>query len=212
VISGHTAPTDCVFFIEKALALSNQERIRVFILYERDEYMMNPSQSILKTGSEMNCKLTRVVLCHESQEDDSPFTMEQTKDPFHILEPVSMFTLSLGTWLGDLVVRDQSIHSMNIGFAEWMMGVQKVAMKFEYDFESTVKNYIDYGRALGVSAHTQMPLYSKGMMNENAMSRRIPPRERVMYIDYDSGSYAAFLLGSVYVKVNIYVCTVFTQP
>jgi hypothetical protein len=100
-----------------------------------------------------------------------------------------------------LIVRDRL--SPQSGFAEWMLGVQKVAMRFEYDFESSVKLYWDYGRSLGVSVHSNMPLFSKGIIDENGMSRRINARERILYIDYDSGVYAAFLVGSVYVKVCI---------
>jgi len=206
IISGQNESTHCIFLIEKVLALSDLERIRVFLLYHKDEYMMNPAQrSSTSEEEEVNCKLERVVLCQESRIDiDSTMSItEKPNDAIHILEPVSIFTLSLGPWLGDLVVRDQSSLSKDsMGFAKWRMGVQKVAMRFEYDFEDTVKNYIDYGRALGISAQANIPIFSKGFINENAMSRRIPPRERIMYIDYDSGSYAAFLMGSTYLKVR----------
>ena len=201
VISGWD-PTHCVFFMEKNLALSNHERIRIFILYEHDGSM---SSSQPTGAGPVCCKLARVVLCQEHRKEETTYASSLSTEPNHILEPVSLLTLSLGPWLGDVVVRDRPItpHSADDGFAEWMLGVSKVAMKFDYDLDSTIKKYLEHGRSLGVSVHPQVPLFSRGIMNEKGMSRRIQPRERILYIDYDSGADAAFLIGSIYIKVRL---------
>ena len=37
------------------------------------------------------------------------------------------------------------------------------------------------------------------------MSRRLQPKDRSMYLDYDMGAYAGFILGSVYIKAPCFL-------
>ena len=143
--------------------------------------------------------------------------------------PVSLMTLSLGPWLGDSVIRDKSYNDLlptsptkssnkgfgtpkkvptsqnqqGGGFAEWVIGVQKVAMEYKWDYGSTVRHCLEFGKSMGIYCEN-WPLSSTGTIFEERMSRRLSPEERTVYIDYDMGSYCGFVVGSVYVKVSVY--------
>mmetsp|Transcript_2814 Transcript_2814/g.7394 ORF Transcript_2814/g.7394 Transcript_2814/m.7394 type:complete len:491 (-) Transcript_2814:670-2142(-) len=132
--------------------------------------------------------------------------------------PVDLYSLSMGVWLGDAVIRDQSKEvsggkkgfgvtktkkSFGDGFAEWAIGVQKVGMTFKWDFDETVRQVVAWGRSMGAYTDEAMPSSSMGVVNDELMSRRLKPEERMMYIDFDMGKYAGIVLGSAMVKVSI---------
>jgi hypothetical protein len=149
--------------------------------------------------------------------------------------PISMMTLSLGPWLGDLVIRDKSYNEIlptasvkkggtsnrgfgapkktssskktrmrgnGGGFGEWVIGVQKASMQFKWDYGSSVRHCLQFGKSLGCYCE-DWPLSSSGTIYEERMSRRLKPEDRTMYIDYDMGAYCGFIVGSVYVKVGV---------
>ena len=146
--------------------------------------------------------------------------------------PINMMTLSLGPWLGDIIIRDKSFNSLlpttkegnasnagfgapkktslpkktnrEGGFGEWVLGVQKLAMAFKYDFDCNVRQTFDYGKSMGVYEEG-WPRQSAGIIYDDRMSRRIKPEDRSMYIDYDNGAYSGFIFGSVYAKVRLEV-------
>lgn len=145
--------------------------------------------------------------------------------------PISMMTLSLGPWLGDLVVRDRSFNDAlpksrgkqtgkgfgvskmqssekknkkeaSSGFAEFVIGVQKVAMQFDWDYGSKVKHSFEFGKSMGCYCEG-WPSVTLGTISEERMSRRLKPEDRTMYIDYDMGTYCGFIVGSVYINVSV---------
>mmetsp|Transcript_11478 Transcript_11478/g.17369 ORF Transcript_11478/g.17369 Transcript_11478/m.17369 type:complete len:485 (+) Transcript_11478:185-1639(+) len=153
--------------------------------------------------------------------------------------PMSMMSLSLGPWLGDLVIRDKSFNDIlprsskkkggatsrgfgapppprqrqkqtmsrgkiamqkhGGGFGEWVIGVQKVAMQFKWDYGSTVRHCLEFGKSMGCYCEN-WPTSSMGTIYEERMSRRLKPEDRSLYIDYDMGAYCGFIVGSAYVK------------
>ena len=133
--------------------------------------------------------------------------------------PMNMYSLSIGAWVGDAVIRDQNIEDTSLtrgfgtvtkskktvfgdGFAEWSVGVQKVTFQFFWDFDQTIRTVINYGRSLGVHTDEMMPVSTMGVINDELMSRRLKPEERMLFIDYDIGKYVGFIVGSVYIKVS----------
>mmetsp|Transcript_3956 Transcript_3956/g.6043 ORF Transcript_3956/g.6043 Transcript_3956/m.6043 type:complete len:297 (+) Transcript_3956:878-1768(+) len=135
--------------------------------------------------------------------------------------PISIFGLVGGVWLGDCVNREHSRPltskgfgaaktkhrkffkagpGMNDGFAEWTTGVQKVAMTYQWDYGKSLRQKMSYGNAMGVACN--LPVSSAGEIILNEMSETAKSLdERMIYIDFDVGSYAAFVIGSVLVKV-----------
>lgn len=142
---------------------------------------------------------------------------------------ITMMSLSLGPWLGDIVIRDKSYNialpksktaktsfkgfgvskpkaalSNHIdpskGFADWILGVQKVAMSYKWDFGENVRQTYEFGKSIGSYCADEWPLSSSAILNDEGMSRRLSPKDRSMYLDYDMGAYAGFVLGSVYIK------------
>ena len=154
--------------------------------------------------------------------------------------PINMMSLSVGPWLGDAIIRDKSFNSLlpskkgkgspskgfgaprketppkkmnhESGFGEWVLGVQKVAMTFKYDFDCNVRQTFDYGKSMGVYVEG-WPRQSAGIIYDDRMSRRMKPEDRSMYIDYDNGAYCGFIFGSVYLKVSYtkFVVTIIIQ-
>jgi len=142
--------------------------------------------------------------------------------------PISMMSLSMGPWLGDSIVRDKSFNSLlpksktdngmskgfgappknetpakrmnhESGFGEWVMGIQKVAMSFKYDFDCNCRQVFEHGKSMGVYVDG-WPRQSAGIIYDDRMSRRIKADDRSMYIDFDNGAYCGFTFGPVFVK------------
>jgi len=129
--------------------------------------------------------------------------------------PMSLFGIISGVWLGDCIVRnhiqitDKRVDLINSkvdsrllfsGFAEWSLGVQKVAMTFKWDFEERVMQQYTSGRSLGEPISSLMPATSMGVLTNNDLARGRDPEDRIACVDFDMGMYVAFLSGSVYIK------------
>jgi hypothetical protein len=129
--------------------------------------------------------------------------------------PMSFFGIISGVWLGDCIVRnhiqvtDKRVDLINSkvgssllfsGFAEWSLGVQKVAMTFKWDFEERVMQQYTSGRSLGEPISSLMPTTSMGVLTNKDLARGRDPEDRIACVDFDMGMYVAFLLGSVYIK------------
>ena len=144
--------------------------------------------------------------------------------------PISMMSLSMGPWLGDSIVRDKSFNSLlpksetdngmpkgfgappksqtpakrvnhDSGFGEWVMGIQKVAMAFKYDYDCNCRQVFEHGKSMGVYVDG-WPRQSAGIIYDDRMSRRIKADDRSMYIDFDNGAYCGFTFGPVFVKAS----------
>mmetsp|Transcript_29686 Transcript_29686/g.45409 ORF Transcript_29686/g.45409 Transcript_29686/m.45409 type:complete len:564 (+) Transcript_29686:170-1861(+) len=87
------------------------------------------------------------------------------------------------------------------GFGEWVLGVQKVAIAFKYDFDTNVRVIYEYGKSIGVFVEG-WPGSNVGVIYDDRMSRRIKPEDRSMAIDFDNGAYCGFIFGSVFMKAS----------
>jgi hypothetical protein len=137
--------------------------------------------------------------------------------------------LTSGLWLGDSVIRDFPRIAMmpptnGRGFGEnsmsssqddnykntwpaWSMGVQKVARQWWWDFGETVRQATDAGKALGaelvIATTSTAALQQTGFVCVNeSLKRRIPKDQRMMYMDWNGGTYVGFFLGSVSIQVR----------
>lgn len=139
----------------------------------------------------------------------------ETKETKLTRSPMSFFGIISGVWLGDCIVRnhiqitDKRGNLINSeagsslifsGFAEWSLGVQKVAMTYKWDFEERVMQQHTSGRSLGEPISSLMPTTSMGVLINNDLARGRDPEDRTACVDFDMGMYVAFLLGSVYIK------------
>ena len=247
------------FAIENCIAVSDDERVRIFLLYGMDDLLSrvvicdekrvqdsdgdgnvgsdsdagdkmskSDSRGPVTIESSMDERIQRLQEAFASSKSDGSGRSTSSEASENEKYDIDLFGLSLGVWLGDTIVRDQGALSDNSsssskgfgsprpsmskskkkefgdGFAEWSMGVQKVSMVFKYDFEETVRQVMVFGRSLGVSTGA-VPLSSMGTVNDELMSRRLPPEERMLYIDYDMSRYAAFIVGEKYIKVPRYL-------
>lgn len=141
--------------------------------------------------------------------------------------PINMMLLSIGPWLGDTIIRDKSYNMLlpknkessktsrgfgksssfssksrgerEGGFGEWVLGVQKSVITFKYDFDCNCRQMVDFGKYIGVQVEG-WPRQSFGIIYDDRMSRRIKPKDRSCYIDFDNGAYCGFIFGSVYIK------------
>lgn len=231
--------------IESCIVATETERVRCFMIYGKSEDFMGGTD-VDNDGDTINeQRLLRVVISHErklltdadvikstmgnadNRLDQLSSAMSGTTEDLgqNVKYPINMMSLSLGPWLGDVIIRDRSFNSIlpqskngnalsqgfgappqtdksaESGFGEWVLGVQKMAMTFKYNFDSNVRLHYDYGRSLGVHVEN-WPRQSTGIIYDDRMSRRIKPEDRSMYIDYDNGAYCGFVFGSVYVKVR----------
>lgn len=231
--------------IENCLVATQTERVRCFMIYGKN------SMTLETKGDEDNLneqRLLRTVISHEKkivQDNDSLDDIVQDMDNHadklasvmagksddlgqNIKYPITMMTLSLGPWLGDIIIRDKSYNSLlptskeknksmgfgsqpkkknrqkgaysKGGFGEWVLGVQKLTMTFKYDFDCNVRQVFNYGKSMGV--YEEGWPQSSGIVYDDRMSRRIKAEDRSMYIDYDNGAYCGFVFGSVYAKAS----------
>ncbi len=244
--------------VEHCLVTNENERCRSFLLYSKAGLYGNSNDASDDNNDQLE-KLVRIVICNErkvvaNNSDDKLNLLEMveskpspsiTDDRLEQLSaaigsnpdlthdvvryPVSLMTLSLGPWLGDLVIRDKTYNDLlptsstksvkgfgtpkksltnnrqreSGGFAEWVVGVQKIAFQFKWDYGSTVRHCLEFGKSMG--SYCKWPISSMGTIHEERMSRRLKPEERSVYIDYDMGTYCGFIVGSVYLKVSFVI-------
>lgn len=241
-------PAKVTSVIENCIMGHDHKRVRCFFIYGKNSNDLSDSvssediQSILEEQ-----RLLRVVVSHETKVHDA---IQQTlskkqQSPLETLSssmsknvddnvesfPVTMMTLSLGPWLGDLIIRDKTFNSIlpkrkddtvsskgfgnqmnsnkryRSGFGEWVLGVQKVAISFKYDFDTNVRQVFTFGKSMGVHSDDVWPLHSSGIIYDDRMSRRIEAKDRSLYIDYDNGAYCGFIFHSVYAKASRFLTT-----
>lgn len=156
-----------------------------------------------------------------SENDATPYT----RHAMNLLE------LTSGVWLGDSIIRDYqtaeevkdksqggkgfgSSSSKSVGqtnsktpsFGSWVVGVQKVAREWLWDFEEQIRQNNDAGKCLGVEMEPALGKSMAGSVCENqSLTRRIPKDERIVYVDWNDGNgdnHVGFLLGSVSIQVK----------
>jgi hypothetical protein len=138
------------------------------------------------------------------------------------LHPMSLLELSSGVWIGDSIVRDvpgvqstpykrgSGFSSVNpagdatVDLGSWDMGVQKTAWQWIWDYGESIRQQNDAGKAMGAAMADELSQSLSGTVcvNEN-LSRRIPKKERMVYINWNNGDYVGFLLGSVSIQVSL---------
>jgi hypothetical protein len=145
---------------------------------------------------------------------------------------LSLLELSSGVWLGDVIIRDQkgrgagggSVGSKGFAsrssslsslprFAEWELGVQKVAWRWMWNFGDEIRQVNNIGKAMGVALATNAIAASlSGFVAVNeGLSRRVPKSNRMVYIDW-SGDNVGFLLDNVSIQVPRYLNFQDTSP
>ena len=128
---------------------------------------------------------------------------------------MNLVELCSGVWLGDAVIRDVETStktgkgfgttsrpsSKQQTFADWTMGVQKVAWQWQWNFGDAIRQVNDVGRSMGTSVAKALGQTIGGLVCVNeGLSRRIPKEQRMVYIDWD-GDNVGFVLNSVYIQV-----------
>lgn len=147
---------------------------------------------------------------------------------------MSLLELSSGVWLGDAIVRDipnvatsslgrgkgfgssQPLSSSSGGgsvntqssrgsFAGWARGVQKVALRWMWNFGDEIRKVVDVGKALGSPLDDSLAKSLGGSVCvDESLSRRIPKSDRMVYIDL-AQDMVAFLLGPYAIQVPRYI-------
>ena len=143
------------------------------------------------------------------------------------LYKVGMFGLTSGVWLGDAFIRE-SIPSKvqqtkGFGkkdenksnddeegedrFATWSIGVQKLTMKFEWDYGTSIAQKYNYGRCMGTatSLSSMANIKSAGLIVVNEARRMKKREEQRVVFDYDGGNYLSALIGSSYFRAPRYM-------
>mmetsp|Transcript_21151 Transcript_21151/g.36368 ORF Transcript_21151/g.36368 Transcript_21151/m.36368 type:complete len:293 (+) Transcript_21151:460-1338(+) len=159
--------------------------------------------------------------------NDATSTMER--------HSLGMFGLTSGVWLGDTFVRE-SLPSNSMApstkgfgrkqqtptkggtsssaegengdrFATWTVGVQKVALAFEWDYSQTVSQSYTYGKCMGTatSLSSMANLKSDGVVVVNKARPTTRREERRVVWDMDNGSYVAGLMGDSYFRAPRYM-------
>ena len=155
----------------------------------------------------------------ESGEDTNSNTEMETHN-------LGMFGLTSGVWLGDTFVREnippqlsRARQTRDKGFAKkvddgdedrfanWSMGVQKVALHFQWDYSQGISQSYTYGKVMGTptSFSSMANIKSDGMVVVNEARRTKKREERRVIFDYDGGQYIGGLLGPVYFRAPRYM-------
>lgn len=247
-------PAKVTSVIENCIMGNGNKRVRCFFIYGKNANGVSNDEKDNDDVQLQEQRLLRVVVSHETKKMDEDKAFDNviqqvlskseenrieklssalSNEPKENLEkyPVTMMTLSLGPWLGDIIIRDRSYNSIlpkskdvsisskgfgkqtkvarqyKSGFGDWVLGVQKVAMTFKYDFDANVRQVFTFGKSMGVHTDEHWPIHSSGIIYDDRMSRRIKTEDRSMYIDYDNGAYCGFVFDSVYAKSSRFLTT-----
>jgi hypothetical protein len=245
-------PAKVTSIIENCIMGNGDKRVRCFFIYGKN--VNGVSSEDENDVQLLEQRLLRVVVSHETKKVDGEEKVDDviqqvlskgkedgleklssalSNEPEDNLEkyPVTMMSLSLGPWLGDIIIRDKSYNSIlpkrkdesvsskgfskqtkatrqyKSGFGEWVLGVQKVAMTFKYDFDTNIRQVFTFGKSMGIHTDELWPKHSSGIIYDDRMSRRIKTEDRSMYIDYDNGAYCGFVFDSVYAKASRFLTT-----
>ena len=140
------------------------------------------------------------------------------------LHTTSLLELSSGVWLGDVIIRDhpnvatsreqrgqgfgapkKDSSRPSTGFAEWSVGVQKIAWRWMWNFGQEIRQVNDIGKAMGAELVPGLASSLAGNVCVNeGLSRRIPISDRMVYLDW-SGDDVGFLVGSFSIQLPRYL-------
>jgi len=148
---------------------------------------------------------------------------------------LGMFGLTSGVWLGDTFIREniplslqrarESRSGRNKGFdlkkkqsdsgtgidedrfANWSLGVQKVALRFEWDYSDSISQSYTYGKVMGTatSLSSMANIKSDGIIVVNESRPTKKREERRVIFDMDGGAYVSGLLGACYFRAPRYM-------
>ncbi|KAL7444215.1 hypothetical protein ACHAXH_007226 [Discostella pseudostelligera] len=148
---------------------------------------------------------------------------------------LGMFGLTSGVWLGDTFIREniplslqrarESRSGRNKGFdlknkqsdsgsgidedrfATWSLGVQKVALRFEWDYSDSISQSYTYGKVIGTatSLSSMANIKTDGIIVVNESRPTKKREERRVIFDMDGGAYVSGLLGSYYFRAPRYM-------
>jgi len=213
------------FGIEHCLVLNDRERVRCFVLYGVDDTLLRVVVCEETRASSSNDQDTASLTSNPQQTAIHPMDLLQrlssSNQDIHDYQghlrrcPMSIFTLVSGLWLGDIVIRDHSLPSSLSSngfsspaakltkdpFALWSTGVQKIAISYTWDYGTTLRQRYHVGRSIGTLLSNQIPNLSMGTILRPTKSSTPKMPNTHIFIDFDMGRYAAFLLGSILIKV-----------
>lgn len=145
------------------------------------------------------------------------------------LHDISLLELSSGVWLGDAIIRNNpnvpfgesstgrgfggssdvmvSPSSLDLkrNFADWSVGVQKVAWRWMWNFGEEIRQVVDVGKAMGDKLADCLSKSENGNVCVNeSLSRRTPKAERMVFIDW-SANMVGFLVGPACIRAPRYL-------
>lgn len=167
-----------------------------------------------------------------SQMDRLTDSLSTNQNGTQQLQPhnVSLLEISSGVWLGDAVIRSRDNVPMSATppgrgfgsptktaddtysskekqeFGNWAVGVQKLALRWMWNFGDDMRQIVDVGKALG--SPLGQPLVSPlagGVYVDESLSRRVPKSQRMVYIGYPTIDSVGFLVGCFSVNVPRYI-------
>jgi hypothetical protein len=194
------------FGIEHCVAINDNARIRALAFYGIDQ------------------SLARIVICHEERiMVQKGFSIDATRadDPPGLVltpVPIEFLELTAGVWLGDVVLREPSYLTdekakgfapatknprlQSKKFANWAIGVQKVAHQWKWNFEDSVQKLITVGKPLGINMCPEMSTSISGIVYQNEINTaNIPREQRVIYFDWMGGELVGFIINNVSFQV-----------
>ena len=167
-------------------------------------------------------QLGESMTAFEKKNDED--TQELSPHPINLLELVG------GVWLGDMLIRktpnvlaapneneskgfgrpalpkSSSSSKSQRNFADWNVGVQKVAWRYLWNFGDEIRQSFDFGKCLGTSMdESTMKSLAGSVCVDESLSRRVPKDERMVYIDWAQQDSVGFFLGPYSVQVPRYV-------
>jgi len=193
------------------------------------------------TSTQDRMDLLLQAMDNKKARDNSKIIDTSTNNVSIDRNPMTLFGLVSGVWLGDMVVRNhptttskstkstkpskgfgapstkasQSLpkpgSGQKDGFAEWDTGVQKIAMTFRWDYATQVRQRMDVGRSMGVGLSDQFPKLSGGNVITSDMARGKDPEERLVCIDWDYGAYLGLMVGSIMIKVSVSINSIISS-
>lgn len=208
------------FGIEHCIAVNDNARIRAFAFYGIDQ------------------SLARIVVCQEERfaeaanplkpnEEEQVDMAEALKEANDQLTPFTMNLLELtsGVWLGDMILREPTSYQPPKGFskesnaspakkkfANWAMGVQKLAHQWKWDFEDSIQKIVSVGTPLGIGLPQEMSVSISGLVCENeSLTTRLPKEQRMVYLDWMGGEQIGIILDNVALQVSAVVSTTTTM-
>ena len=174
----------------------------------------SPSTGVTKKSNNLLEQLMEAAEGKQEAPEDSKSDNQSLS-----LHPTSLLEVSSGVWLGDAIIREaKQLPSLSMergrgfgdskapepligSFAQWSVGVQKVAWRWMWNFGDEIRQVNEAGRSLGSALDDALSKNLAGSVCVNeGLSRRIAPKERMVFIDW-AGDNVGFLIGPVYIQV-----------